>query len=64
MNELEEMKRLADEIVAEGEAFCRRMKEHDSRMEQAHRENIRLIDTAAENYKRVNEQLNALRHGY
>lgn len=58
------MKRLADEFVAEGEAFCRRMKEHDRRMEQEHRENIRLIDTAAENYKRVNEQLNALRHGY
>lgn len=58
------MKRLADEIVAEGEAFCRRMKEHDRRMEQEYRENIRLIDTAAENYKIVNEQLNALRHGY
>lgn len=64
MNELEEMKRLADEFVAEGEAFCRRMKEHDRRMEQEHRENIRLIDTAAENYKKVNEQLNALRHGH
>ena len=63
MNELEEMKRLADEIVAEGEAFCRRMKEHDRRMEQEHRENIRLIDNAAGNYRRMNEQLKALRHG-
>lgn len=63
MNELEEMKRLADEIVAKGEAFCRRMKEHDRRMGQAHREMMRLIDNAAENYKRVNEQLNTLRHG-
>lgn len=55
MNELEEMKRLADEIVAEGEAFCRRMKEHDRRMEREHRENIRLIDIAAGNYKRIEE---------
>lgn len=61
MNELEEMKRLADEIVAEGEAFCRRMKEHDRRMEQEHRENIRLIDIAAGNYKRVNEQLKQIK---
>lgn len=63
MNELEEMKRLADEIVAEGEAFCRRMKEHDRRMGQAHREMMRMIDTAAGNYRRINEQLKALRHG-
>lgn len=63
MNELEEMKRLADEIVAEGEAFCRRMKEHDRRMGQAHREMMRMIDTATGNYKRVNEQLKTLRHG-
>ena len=63
MNELEEMKRLADEIVAEGEAFCRRMKEHDHRMEREHREMMRMIDTAAGNYSRVNEQLKALRHG-
>ena len=55
------MKRLADEIVAEGEAFCRRMKEHDRRMEQEHRENIRLIDTAAGNYKRMNEQLKQIK---
>lgn len=55
MNELEEMKRLADEIVAEGEAFCRRMKEHDRRMGQAHREMMRMIDTATGNYKRVND---------
>lgn len=61
MNELEEMKRLADEFVAEGEAFCRRMKEHDRRMEQEHRENIRLIDTAAGNYSRVNEQLKQIK---
>ena len=64
MNELEEMKRLTDEIVAEGEAFCRRMKEHDRRMEEEHREMMRMIDTAAGNYKRVNEQLNAIRHGH
>lgn len=64
MNELEEMKRLADEIVAEGEAFCLRMKEHDRRMEEEHREMMRMIDTAAGNYKRMNEQLNALRHGH
>lgn len=63
MNELEEMKRLADEIVAEGEAFCSRMKEHDRRMEREHREMMRMIDTAAGNYSRVNEQLKALRHG-
>lgn len=56
MNELEEMKRLADEIVAEGEAFCRRMG-------QAHREMMRMIDTAAGNYRRMNEQLKALRYG-
>ena len=64
MNELEEMKRLADEIVAEGEAFCRRMKEHDSRMEEDHREMMRMIDTAAGNYSRVNEQLNTIRRGH
>lgn len=64
MNELEEMKRLADEIVAEGEAFCRRMKEHDSRMEEEHREMMRMIDTAAGNYSRVNEQLNTIRRGH
>ena len=64
MNELEEMKRLADEIVAEGEAFCRRMKEHDSRMEREHREMMRMIDTAAGNYSRVNEQLNTIRRGH
>ena len=74
MNELEEMKRLADEIVAEGEAFCRRMnegeafcrrmKEHDHRMEREHREMMRMIDTAAGNYSRVNEQLNTIRHGH
>ena len=64
MNELEEMKRLADEIVAEGEAFCRRMKEHDRRMEEEHREMMRMIDTAAGNYSRVNEQLNTIRHGH
>lgn len=63
MNELEEMKRLVDEIVAEGEDFCRRMKEHDRRMEEEHREMMRMIDTAAGNYSRVNEQLKALRHG-
>jgi len=63
MNELEEMKRLADEIVAEGEAFCRRMKEHDSRMEEEHREMMRMISQADENWKRVNKNLNTLRHG-
>ena len=63
MNELEEMKRLADEIVAEGEAFCRRMKEHDRRMWQVHREMMRMIDNAVGNYRRMNEQLKALRHG-
>lgn len=63
MNELEEMKRLADEIVAEGEAFCRRMKEHDRRMEEEHREMMRMIDNAAGNHRRMNEQLKALRHG-
>lgn len=61
MNELEEMKRLADEIVAEGEAFCRRMKEHDSRMEREHREIMRMIDTAAGNYRRMNEQLKQIK---
>lgn len=61
MNELEEMKRLADEIVAEGEAFCRRMKEHDHRMEREHREMMRMIDTAAGNYSRVNEQLKQIK---
>ena len=63
MNELEEMKRLADEIVAEGEAFCRRMKEHDRRMEEEHREMMRMISQADENWKRVNKNLNTLRHG-
>ena len=63
MNELEEMKRLVDEFVAEGEAFCRRMKEYDRRMEEEHREMMRMIDNAAGNYSRVNEQLKALRHG-
>lgn len=63
MNELEEMKRLADEIVAEGEAFCRRMKEHDHRMEREHREMMRMISQADENWKRVNKNLNTLRHG-
>lgn len=63
MNELEEMKRLANEIVSEGEAFCIRMKEHDRRMWQAHREMMRMIDNAAGNYRRMNEQLKALRHG-
>ena len=63
MNELEEMKRLADEIVSEGEAFCSRMKEHDRCMGQAHREMMRMIDNAAGNYRRMNEQLKALRHG-
>lgn len=61
MNELEEMKRLADEIVAEGEAFCRRMKEHDRRMEREHREMMRMIDTAAGNYRRVDEQLKQIK---
>ena len=63
MNELEEMKRLADEIVVEGEAFCRRMKEHDHRMEREHREMMRMISQADENWKRVNKNLNTLRHG-
>lgn len=63
MNELEEMKRLADEIVSEGEAFCSRMKEHDRRMWQAHREMMRMISQADENWKRVNKNLNTLRHG-
>ena len=63
MNELEEMKRLADEIVAEGEAFCRRMKEHDHRMEEEHREMMRMIREADRNWKQVNNNLNTIRHG-
>lgn len=63
MTELEEMKRLADEIAAEGEAFVLRMKEHDRRMEREHREMMRMIYQADENWKRVNKNLNTLRHG-
>lgn len=61
MTELEEMKRLVDKIVADGEAFCRRMKEHDRRMEEEHREMMRMIDTAAGNYRRMNEQLKQIK---
>lgn len=61
MNELEEMKRLADEIVAEGEAFCRRMKENDRRMVREHREMARMIREAAGNYRKMNEQLKQIR---
>lgn len=61
MTELEEMKRLVDKIVADGEAFCRRMKEHDRRMEEEHRETMRMIDTAAGNYRRMNEQLKQIK---
>lgn len=63
MKELEELKRLADEIVADGEAFIRRMKEHDSRMEREHREMMRMITRADENWKQVNNNLNAVKHG-
>ena len=62
MNVLEEMKRMVDEFVIESEEFIRRMKENDRKMEQEHREMMRMIDTAAGNYSRVNEQLKALRH--
>lgn len=63
MNELEEMKRLADEFVAEGEAFCRRMKEHDRRMEEEHREMMRMIAKADKNWNRVKDNLNSFRYG-
>lgn len=63
MTELEEMKRLVDKIVAEGEASCRRMKEHDRRMEEEHRETMRMIAQTTENWAQVNNNLNALRHG-
>ena len=55
------MKRLADEIVAEGEAFCRRMKENDRRMVREHREMARMIREAAGNYRKMNEQLKQIR---
>lgn len=63
MKELEELKRLADEIVADGEAFIRRMKEHDRRMERKHREMMRMTTRADENWKHVNDNLNEIRHG-
>ena len=63
MNELEELKRLADEIVAEGEAFIRRMKENDRRMVREHREMMRMVSQADKNWKQVNNNLNIVKHG-
>lgn len=63
MNELKEMKRLVDEIVADGEAFIRRMKEHDRRMGQEHQEMMRMIAQADKNWKQVNNNLNTVKHG-
>lgn len=62
MNELEELKRLADEIVAEGEAFIRRMKENDRRMVREHREMMRMVSQADKNWKQVNNNLNIVKH--
>ncbi|OUO23771.1 hypothetical protein [Bacteroides sp. An322] len=63
MNVLEEMKRMVDEFVIESEEFIRRMKENDRKMEQEHREVMRMIDQSGKNWEQVNNNINIIRHG-
>lgn len=63
MNALEKMKRMVDEFVIESEEFIRRMKENDRKMEQEHREMMRMIDKSGKNWEQVNNNLNTIRHG-
>lgn len=63
MNVLEEMKRMVDEFVIESEEFIRLMKENDRKMEQEHREMMRMIDQSGKNWEQVNNNINTIRHG-